>query len=95
MSVLSRIKSNKVVKYLSVAVVSAIIACMGVIGCFAADGSSGSNAQITSALSSAFDTMKSDIFSYIVIILPIALAVVGAFFGIKKAINFFRSTASK
>lgn len=96
MSVLSKIKNNKVVKYISVAAVSAMIACMGVIGCFAADGeTSGSSAQIQSALTSSFNTMQSDIFSYIVIILPIALAVVGAFFGIRKAISFFKSTASK
>jgi hypothetical protein len=45
------------------------------------------------ALTTGFDTVKSDIFGYIAIALPSGLAIFGAFFGIKKVIGFFRSVA--
>lgn len=44
-------------------------------------------------LSAGVNDMKSDILGYVAIILPVALAIVGIFFGIKKAIAFFKSTA--
>jgi len=50
-----------------------------------------------SALETAFQTaltgIQTDIMGYIGIALPVSLAIVAAFFGIKKAIAFFKSTA--
>lgn len=96
MSIVSKFKESRLGKWLSVAAVSAAIAAMGVCSAFAADPeTSGASGDISNALTSSFGTMKDDILGYIVVVLPIALAVVGVFFGIKKAIGFFKSTASK
>lgn len=83
-------KNSRVGKYVMAAFVTASIAAMSCLNCFAAEGDS-----VSSSLSTAFTQVKTDIFSYIGIILPIALAVFGAFFGIKKAIAFFKSSAGK
>ena len=47
----------------------------------------------SSVLSESLNSTKGDIFKYIGIILPVALGIMGVFFGIKKAIAFFKSTA--
>lgn len=88
---LAKIRNSKFAKYVVTAMVAASIAAMGCFSCFAADG----DTNLSSTLQSSFTTVKNDIFSYIGVILPIALAVVGAFFGIKKAVSFFKSTAGK
>lgn len=91
MNVLAKLKNSKVAKWLTVASVSAMMFIMSALTCFAAEGDDGT----TAALTSAFGSIKNDIFSYILIVLPVALAVFGLFFGIKKAIAFFRSAAGK
>lgn len=83
--------NSKFGKVLSVASVSALIASIGCLQCFAES----SSPDISSTLTTSFDSMKSDIFTYIGIALPIALGVVGAIFGIKLAIKFFSSIAKK
>lgn len=88
---LSKIRNSKFAKYVVTAMVVASIAAMGCINAFATEG----QVDLSGTLSSAFTTVKNDILGYMAVILPIALAVVGAFFGIKKAISFFRSTANK
>ena len=47
--------------------------------------------SIESALSTAFTSMKEDILGYIAVVLPIALAITGAFFGIRASVKFFKS----
>lgn len=44
-------------------------------------------------LSESLGTVKSDIMSFIFVVLPIGLGIFGAIFGIRKAISFFRSVA--
>lgn len=55
------------------------------------------NVMEASALQTAFTTalnnIQTDVMGYIAIALPVSLVIVGAFFGIKKAISFFKSTA--
>lgn len=87
---LSKIRNSKLAKWLSASVVASMVAVMGCLTCFAADGST---VDLSSSLSTAFTNIKNDIFSYIVVALPIALAVVGAFFGISAAIKFFKRSA--
>lgn len=49
--------------------------------------------NIQSIFSTALDSIKGDVMGFIGVALPVALAIVAAFFGIKKAIAFFKSTA--
>ena len=93
MNVLSKIKNSKVAKWLSVTAVSASLAVAGAIGCFAAEEST--TVDLTQSLTSSFDAIKSDIFTYIGIAVPIALAIVGSIFGVKYAIKFFTNMSKK
>lgn len=86
---LSKIKNSKLAKYITVACITAMIACLGCISVFAES----SQPDFSTTLSSSFTTLQGDIFTYIGVVLPIALGVVAAFFGIKAAIRFFKSTA--
>lgn len=86
------VKTSKLGKWIAAAGVAAFAVVGSAISCFAADPSTPDMSQ---TLTSSFGSMQSDIFTYIGIVLPIALAIVGAIFGIKYAINFFRSTAKK
>lgn len=88
----SKIKSNKASKWLATAAVTASIACMGAMSCFAAGEETSS---LTSTVTESFNTIKSDILNYILIALPIALGVVAAVFGIKYAIKFFTQMSKK
>ena len=51
------------------------------------------DSAISTALQTAFNTMKTDILGYVVVILPIALGILGAILGIRYAIKFFKSTS--
>lgn len=51
------------------------------------------DSAISTALQTAFNQMKTDILGYIVVILPIALAIVGAIIGIRYAVKFFKQTS--
>lgn len=61
--------------------------------CAFATGEETTAANLNTAMTTAFTTVKTDIFGYIAAILPISLAILGAFWGIKKAIGFFKSTS--
>ena len=50
---------------------------------------------ITTALSTAFTTMSTDFFGILAVALPIGIGIVGAVFGIKKAISTFTKIANK
>lgn len=54
-----------------------------------------SEASMTTAFGDALGSIKSDVFAYILIALPVGLAIVGAFFGIKKAVGFFKTLSNK
>lgn len=77
---------------ISVSVVSAIMACMSCVAAFAVETE-------TSSMQDAFKTsvgsIQSDLMGYVMIAVPVALAILGAIFGIKKAIGFFKSLANK
>lgn len=47
------------------------------------------------AFSTGLGNIKTDVMGYIVIAIPVAIGIVGAIFGIKKAISFFKSLANK
>ena len=79
-------------KAISVALVSAIMACLSCLSVFAA-GEETSN--VKDQFSTAISGIQSDLMGYILIVVPVALGILGAFFGIKKAIGFFKSMVSK
>lgn len=91
---LKKIKNSKVAKWLSVMCVTALIAAFGCLTVFAADGET-SAPDLQSTVTSSFNGISDSIFTYIGIALPIALGIVAAIFGIKFAIRFFKSIASK
>ena len=89
---LSKIKNSRLFKYLSVACVTGLIAVFGCLSVFAEEASA---PDLTSTVSSSFNGISNSIFTYIQIALPIGLGIVAAIFGIKFAIRFFKSIASK
>ena len=85
----NKVLKSKTSKYVATAMFAAAVAVMGCINCFAAD------VDFSTIMQTAFNTVKSDITSYVGVALPIALGVFALLFGIKKAVSFFRSVASK
>lgn len=51
--------------------------------------------SLTTAFSTGLTQIQTDVLGYIAIAVPVALVIVGAFFGIKKAVSFFKALASK
>lgn len=90
---LAKVKNSRVAKWFTVAFLSAMMAVMMCFNCFAADESSGADLQ--TALSSSFNSMADNIMGYLGIALPIGLTIVGAIFGIKMAIKFFKNVSGK
>lgn len=80
---------GKVSKKLLCLTMSAMLVVGGAMSAFAEE----TTVNTADILSSGINDMKSDILGYVAIILPVALGIVGIFFGIKKAIAFFKSTA--
>lgn len=78
---------------ISVSVVSAIMACMSCVAAFAVDTAETSSMQ--DAFKTSVGSIQSDLMGYVMIAVPVALAILGAIFGIKKAIGFFKSLANK
>lgn len=85
----AKMKISKLVVSMFVVMSMAAMTCLT---CFAT-GDESSAPDIATTLQTSFTTMKNDVLGYIATILPIALVVAGAFFGIKKAVSFFKSTA--
>jgi hypothetical protein len=50
---------------------------------------------LQTAFSTALGTIQTDVLGYVAVAVPVGLAIVGAIFGIKKAISFFKSLANK
>lgn len=50
---------------------------------------------LQTSFSTALGSIQSDVLGYIAVAVPVALVIVGAIFGIKKAISFFKSLANK
>ena len=83
-----KIRNSKLVKVIAGAVSASAVAAMGCVSAFAADPATPSD-----TLTTAVGTIKTDFLGYVAIVLPVALAIFGVVFGIKKAIGFFRSAS--
>lgn len=81
-------------KAISIAFISAIMACLSCLSVFAADADS-TTSNVKDQFSTAVSGIQSDLMGYILIVVPVALGILGAIFGIKKAIAFFKSMANK
>lgn len=82
-------------KSLSVTALSAFVAATSCVGAFAAETSDSTNSQVQAQFTTAIGGIQNDLLSYILIIVPVVLGILGAIFGIKKAISFFKSMANK
>lgn len=94
---LSKIKNafGRRKKAISIAFISAIMACLSRLSVFAVDGAASTTSNVKDQFSTAVSGIQSDLMGYILIVVPIALGILGAIFGIKKAISFFKSMANK
>lgn len=86
----NKVFKSKSSKYVATAMFAAAVAVMGCINCFATD-----DVNVSTLMQTAFNSVKTDIINYVGVALPIALGVFALLFGIKKAISFFKSVASK
>ncbi len=50
---------------------------------------------MTTAFQTAIGSIQTDLMGYILVALPVGLAIVGAIFGIKKAVGFFKTLSNK
>lgn len=84
-----KIRNSKLAKVIVGTVSSCAVAAMGAVSAFAADPAT----TPQQALTTAVNTIQTDFLSYVSIVLPVALAIFGIVFGIRKAIGFFRSAS--
>lgn len=81
------------IKTLMVAMMSTIIVCMSIISSSAVDQSVDQSVQ--DAFSSALSTIQSDIMGFILLAMPVGLAIFGTIIAIKKGIGFVKSLLGK
>lgn len=78
-------------KFVAVASAS-MIAVVSVISSFAAEsGTPVSSSDMQSSFSTAISSIQSDVMGYIMLAIPVGLAIFGAIVAIKKGISFVRS----
>lgn len=87
---LSKIKNSRLFKYLSVACVTGLIAVFGCLSVFAEEASA---PDLKETVRSSFSNVNNDLFTYISIVLPIALTVFATVFCVQWAIKFFKKIA--
>lgn len=78
---------------LAVSAVSASLMVSSALSAFAADGDTTTTVQ--SQFDSGIKTIQGDLMSYLGYTIPVAIAVIGAFFGIRKAVSFFLKLTRK
>lgn len=86
---------NRHKKSVSFAVTGAMLSAMSAVSCFAAETPDNTTSQVKEQFSSAISGIQGDLMGYILLVVPVSLAIFGAYFGIKKAIGFFKSMANK
>lgn len=74
-------------------VVSMMVSMMAVLSAVSAsatDGTGTATAELESAFSTALANIQTDIFKFIVLALPVGLAIFGLTIAVKKGVNFVR-----
>jgi len=51
--------------------------------------------SLQGAFSTGLGNIQTDVMGYLAVSVPVALVIVGAIFGIKKAVSFFKGLANK
>lgn len=78
---------------LAVSAVSASLMVSSALSAFAVDGATTTTVQ--SQFDSGIKSIQGDLMSYLGYTIPVAIAVIGAFFGIRKAVSFFLKLTRK
>lgn len=76
---------------LAVSAVSASLMVSSALYAFAAEG----DTTVQSQFDSGIKSIQGDLMSYLGYTIPVAIAVIGAFFGIRKAVSFFLKLTRK
>lgn len=76
---------------LAVSAVSASLMVSSALSAFAAEG----DTTVQSQFDSGIKSIQGDLMSYLGYTIPVAIAVIGAFFGIRKAVSFFLKLTRK
>lgn len=77
---------------LTVSAVSASLMVSSALSAFAAEGDT---TTVQSQFDSGIKSIQGDLMSYLGYTIPVAIAVIGAFFGIRKAVSFFLKLTRK
>ncbi len=85
----AKMKISKLVVSMFVVMSMAAMTCLT---CFATGEESTVN--ISDTIRTSFTTMQNDLISYIGIVLPIGLTIFGTYWGIQKAIKFFKKSSN-
>ena len=90
---MSKIKSffKRNGKKFSIVVASAFMVVVSCVSSFAAEaGAATSSTDLQSSFSTAISSIQSDVLGYIVLALPVGLAIFGTVIAVKKGISFVR-----
>lgn len=79
---------------LAVSAVSASLMVSSALSAFAVDGAT-TTTTVQSQFDSGIKSIQGDLMSYLGYTIPVAIAVIGAFFGIRKAVSFFLKLTRK
>lgn len=88
MKLIKKITTSKFFKTVSVTMAVACVMALGCVTAFAEDP-----ANISTALTNAFNTVAADIGSYALIAIPAAAGIFAIFFGVRRMFAFFKSLA--
>lgn len=93
---MSKIKAfiNRHKRALAVSAVSASLMVTSAVSAFAVEGAEGGT-TIQNQFQTGITSIQSDLMAYLGYTIPIAIAVIGAFFGIRKAVSFFLKLTRK
>lgn len=82
-------------RHKSALAVSAVSASLMVSSALAAFAAEGDTVTVQSQFDSGIKSIQGDLMSYLGYTIPVAIAVIGAFFGIRKAVSFFLKLTRK
>lgn len=77
-------------KAIVVSMMVSMMAVLSAVSASATDGTGTATAELESAFSTALANIQTDIFKFIVLALPVGLAIFGLTIAVKKGVNFVR-----
>ncbi len=91
----AKFRKTKTFKIATSVFISAMIASMFCLSCFAAESDTTALAQVQSTLSTSFSEISSNLTSTVLSFVPVAVSCTGLFVVIRKSISYFVSLAKK